>query len=223
MLVRIVTHMRFAVCLLFASLVCAAPEAVAPTTPAGRVLATWLEAFNSGERPRVEAYLAQYEPDRASTIDSLMSFRDRTGGFTLIRIEKSEPLHLEATVKEREGDNFGRLELEVTDAAPTKVKAFNLHVVPPPGDQPTVQRLSLEEAVKDLDTRATDLSAKDKFSGAALVARAGRIVFQKAYGLADREKHIPNTLDTKLPHRLHEQDVHRNGDFTTCGRREDRS
>jgi CubicO group peptidase (beta-lactamase class C family) len=41
-------------------------------------------------------------------------------------------------------------------------------------------------------------SAADRFSGAALVAKDGKTVFSEAYGLADREKKIPNTLETKF-------------------------
>lgn len=190
--------MRFAACLCLASFVWAAPDAVIPSTPAGTVLSAWLEAFNSGDRARVESYLAKYEPDHTSAADSLLNFRERTGGFTLIRIQKSESLHLEGLVKERDGSNFAVLELDVTSAEVPKVKAFGLNVVPRPADQPAVQRLSFDEAVKDVNTQATELAAKDKFSGDVLIARSGRIVFQKAYGLADREKHIANTLDTRF-------------------------
>ncbi len=38
----------------------------------------------------------------------------------------------------------------------------------------------------------------DKFSGAVLVALNGKPVFQEAYGMANREKQIPNNLDTKF-------------------------
>ena len=76
-------------------------QVTVPTTPAGTVLSAWLDAFNSGDRARLTDYLAKYEPDHKAAVDSLMNFRDQTGGFTLIRIEKSGPLHLEALVKER--------------------------------------------------------------------------------------------------------------------------
>src|ERR1700733_14514364 len=98
--------MRLAACVCLALTVWAAPDPAIPTTPAGAVLAAWLDAFNSGDRARLTDYLAKYEPDHKDAADSLLNFRDRTGGFSLIRIEKSEPLHLEALVKEREGDNF---------------------------------------------------------------------------------------------------------------------
>jgi CubicO group peptidase (beta-lactamase class C family) len=41
------------------------------------------------------------------------------------------------------------------------------------------------------------VSSRD-FSGAVLVARDGRVLFQKAYGLANREHEVPNKLNTKF-------------------------
>jgi hypothetical protein len=134
--------MRFAACLCLALSAWAVPGHPIPSTPAGNVLTAWLEAFNSGDRARFKSYLAKYEPDHQSAVDGLMDFRDQTGGFTLIRIEKSEPLHLEALVKEREGSNFSRLTLDVTSASSPVVKGMELRVVPRPRDQPAVRMAS---------------------------------------------------------------------------------
>lgn len=41
-------------------------------------------------------------------------------------------------------------------------------------------------------------SAADDFSGTVLVAREGRILYQRAFGLANREWEIPNDLDTRF-------------------------
>ena len=38
----------------------------------------------------------------------------------------------------------------------------------------------------------------DRFSGTILVARHGVPIFRKAYGFANREWSIPNTLETKF-------------------------
>lgn len=190
--------MRFAACLYLALSAWAAPGSPIPSTPAGSVLSAWLDAFNSGDRGRLTSYLAKYEPDHQAALDGLMNFRDQTGGFTLIGIEKSEPLHVEALVKEREGSNFARLTLDVSSDPYPVVKGLGLRVVPRPPDQAAVARLSLDEAVESLDSKAVELVSKDKFSGDVLVARSGKVAFQKAYGLADRDKRIPNTVDTRF-------------------------
>jgi CubicO group peptidase (beta-lactamase class C family) len=40
--------------------------------------------------------------------------------------------------------------------------------------------------------------ANQQFMGTVLVAAKGEVVFAKGYGLADVEKNIPNTPDTKF-------------------------
>lgn len=45
------------------------------------------------------------------------------------------------------------------------------------------------------DGLLTAYTEQKKFSGAVLIAKEGRIVFQKAYGMADRAKGQPNTLE----------------------------
>ena len=83
-----------------------------PETPAGRTFKAWLEAFNSGDRSLLDAYIHKYDPTKS--LDNEMQFRGMTGGFDLLQIVKSEPLHLEFLVDGR-GDEttaFGRLEVE---------------------------------------------------------------------------------------------------------------
>ena len=41
-------------------------------------------------------------------------------------------------------------------------------------------------------------TASDHFAGAVLIAHNGKPVFAEAYGLADREHNIPNTLKTRF-------------------------
>ena len=52
--------------------------------------------------------------------------------------------------------------------------------------------------VSALRAKLTTDVAAGQFSGAVLVTRNGKTVFEGAYGLADREKNVPNTLETKF-------------------------
>jgi D-alanyl-D-alanine carboxypeptidase len=42
------------------------------------------------------------------------------------------------------------------------------------------------------------MATTGQFSGAVLIAKNGKVLFSRAYGLADRERRIPNTLDTRF-------------------------
>ncbi|HKV11348.1 MAG TPA: serine hydrolase domain-containing protein, partial [Thermoanaerobaculia bacterium] len=60
------------------------------------------------------------------------------------------------------------------------------------GEAPSPKRAA------DLDAYLDDLTRKDEFSGVVLLARGSETLFSKAYGLADRERNIPNRIDTKF-------------------------
>jgi hypothetical protein len=115
--------------ILFACLAAPWPQATIPEGPAGRTLKAWLEAFNSGDQAQMEAYCHKYDPKGSA--DRMMSFRNMTGGFELLQILKSERLHLEFLVKERNSDTKALGSLEVKDSDPAEVIAFGLRAIPP--------------------------------------------------------------------------------------------
>src|SRR6266852_7169457 len=107
----------------------AAAQPVIPETPAGRTFKAWFEAFNSGDRAQLDAYFHKYDPSKS--LDNEMQFRGMTGGFDLLQIVKSEPLHLEFLVKERGGETTAFGKLEVKDGDPAQVTSFGLRAIPP--------------------------------------------------------------------------------------------
>jgi len=61
-----------------------------------------------------------------------------------------------------------------------------------------IDQLSVYDFVRELDAYLTTNTEKDIFSGVVLVAREGKPIFNKAYGMADREQSVPNQVDTKF-------------------------
>jgi hypothetical protein len=100
-----------------------------PDTPAGHALQAWLDAFNSGDRGRIQAYLERYEPKKA--IDATMAFRAQTGGFELTDIDKSEPLRIEFRVKEKNRGLAAVGRIEMDTAEPPVVASFSVRAIPP--------------------------------------------------------------------------------------------
>jgi D-alanyl-D-alanine carboxypeptidase len=172
-----------------------------PDTPAGRQLSGWLSAFNAG----TEAALKQFaDRNVAPGADGLlqvsprvMEFRQRTGGFDFRRTDSSTRTRLAALVQERESDQIARVVIEVEPALPNRITSLSLDAVARPADL-AVARLSEPALVSALRTKLATESAAGRFSGAVIVAHNGRALFEGAYGLADREKHLANTLDTRF-------------------------
>ena len=131
-------------------------SATIPATPAGTVLHAWLDAFNSADAGRFAAYARQYDP----TFDPKgeMTFRDRTGGFQLLTIERSEPRRVEFIAKERAGETTAYGLMTVSDTGPLRVSDFRLGALGPNVsaadlhvDAATRQRV-IDGAIADLDS-----------------------------------------------------------------------
>lgn len=102
---------------------------VLPDTPAGKTLAAWLDAFNSGDQARLEAFVAQHKFPR--TAGEMMMFRNQTGGFELVAIEKTEPLALTFVVKEKTGTTKAVGWIKVKAGEPAEITFFDVLAIPP--------------------------------------------------------------------------------------------
>src|SRR5829696_1756254 len=172
------------------------PQPSLPRTPAGRVLATWLAALNSGDVAALQAFDATHRPD-APAVSVTQRLRANTGGFTLLRIERSMPTSITALLEERDGRTLARLELEVTDAANPVVVSSTLQRVPRTADIP-LSRLSEADTISALTAKLNEQLNGEQFSGAVLIGHRERIVFEKAVGFADRGSRTPNTPTTRF-------------------------
>jgi hypothetical protein len=108
---------------------CGQAQVTGPDTPAGHRLQAWLDAFNSGDRARIETYVKTV--DQSQSVDGMISFRSQTGGFDLLSIESSELLHIRFRVKEKSGQITALGNLLVKDGQPPTVGTFGLRALPP--------------------------------------------------------------------------------------------
>jgi retinol-binding protein 3 len=129
-----------------------AKQPVIPDTLAGKTLRAWLDAFNSGDEPRMKAFSEQHK------VPFDPGFRKQTGGFDLVSIDKSDPLELRFVVKERATPTTaaGRLKLKATQ--PTEIEELLLLAIPP-GKTAADMDVKLDAAVRTrvIDAVATKL------------------------------------------------------------------
>lgn len=59
-------------------------------------------------------------------------------------------------------------------------------------------RMTEAEVISSLDKYMEDTVKADEFSGAVLLAKNGKPIFQKGYGFASKEFNVPNRIDTKF-------------------------
>lgn len=173
-------------------------QTVVPDTPAGKAFQGWLTAFNSGDAAAYRAFVEKNWPSGVKLADRIADFRAVTGGFDLRQVEASStPTKLLALVQERKSDQFARLTLEMDAAAPNQIATLGIRAIPRPAEF-ALPHLSVGDLVAAVREKLQKDAAADSFAGAVLIARDGKPVFAQAYGLADRERKIANTLQTRF-------------------------
>jgi hypothetical protein len=70
-----------------------------PDTPAGHALGAWLDAFNSGDRARIESFEKAHAP--WLTLDAEMGLRAHNGGYDLLSIDQNDKLWIVFRTRER--------------------------------------------------------------------------------------------------------------------------
>jgi CubicO group peptidase (beta-lactamase class C family) len=168
-----------------------------PDTPAAHQCAAWLQAFNGSDREAFRTFVKKNYPLVADHVDQEWQFHEMTGGFALKKIEESTPTKFVALVQERASDQFGRLSVEVDGAEPHVITQLNIRAIPRPADF-ALPHLAENELIVALRKELEQDAATDHFTGAVLLAKNGKPIFSEAYGLADRERKVANSLTTRF-------------------------
>jgi CubicO group peptidase (beta-lactamase class C family) len=163
--------------------------------PSYQQFAAWLEAFNASDRDRFERYLRENAPDRLARLDAELGFREMVGGFDLRKVEHVTATTLRGIVEERASDNMGRFELEVKPDAPHQIVKLDIRLIPRP-EEFAIPRLTEAEVIAQLEALVDAKAKVGHFSGSVLLAKNADVLVSEARGHANREKELPNTLDT---------------------------
>ncbi len=166
-----------------------------PDTSVAKQFEGWLTAFNSGDATKIGEFLSKEWPGLPGGLQRTMETRQRTGALEIEKVLNSTPTNLTVLLKARDSETYIQAAIEVDAAPPYYIRRMLLVPAEPPSDR-APKRLTKSELVKALRARLESDSAAGRFSGAVLVAQHGTPIFQAAYGLADRARKIPNTLNT---------------------------
>lgn len=119
------------------------PAPSIPNTPPGHALASWLDAFNSGDRARIESF------DESHliwwTLDQWMALRARTGGYKLLRITESGHLWITFRAQEKVGPSQFIGSLVVRSSNPSFISEL---VIDPPDRPRTVDASERRRVIK---------------------------------------------------------------------------
>lgn len=168
-----------------------------PQTHAGRAFAGWLAAFNTGDQNRIRAFFAAAAPSRIDRAGNEAALSKSTGGMDVRQIIKSTDTSITVLLQERDSDEFLQMTLFMDPASPDRIERRTLAPAQRPAAFP-LPHLALNDLVKQIDARAHRDSNDDRFAGNVLVARDGKALFMKSYGLANRSSGTLNTAASKF-------------------------
>jgi len=168
-----------------------------PNSAAGHQCAAWLDSFNRGDTNAHREFLEKNFPSQVSKLEREMRFRQMTGGLDVKKVEESTPTKIVVLVQERESDQMGRLTMEVQSDTPHQIASIDIQAIPRPAEF-ALPYLSQSETVAAARKYIEKQVAADNFSGAVMITKDGKTVFAEAYGMANRESKVPNTLQTRF-------------------------
>jgi D-alanyl-D-alanine carboxypeptidase len=191
----------------------AAQQRTGPPPEIRALIDSVVAAVNGGSADAWEAFAqARFTPallqkqTREQRAEQYRGIADRFGTIALDGVRRQgpdAPLELNVTG----GKSSGVIVVDIDAGATPRIVSLTVEGaaapraepaaggVPPP---PIDRSLTSAEIDKRLDAYFTRLAADEVFSGVALVAKNGVPVFLKAFGMADRDRKIPNTIRTRF-------------------------
>ncbi|HEX7705011.1 MAG TPA: serine hydrolase domain-containing protein [Thermoanaerobaculia bacterium] len=184
--------------------------AMAQPSPAIRARIDSLVAAFNDSPEAFEAYaLAAYTPEALAKSDTARRARTHGivrkdfGRLSVGGVKRTSETSLEIGVEGSTGER-GAILVDVETAPPHRITSLAFRIGGPdeengPALPPVPIRASMpmEELSKKLDTYVAALASEGRFSGTLLVARDGKLVFERAWGLANRADEVANTPRTR--------------------------
>jgi D-alanyl-D-alanine carboxypeptidase len=113
-------------------------------------------------------------------------------------VERATATDAEITAYDPVADGWAHLVATVDPRPPHRIVRMVVVLGARPRDVPAPPKLQPAALVAATRAQLATWAQADRFSGAVLIARHGQPILTAAYGLADRESHIPNKVDTQF-------------------------
>lgn len=159
-----------------------------PSTTSGTRVADWLVAFNSGDDARLRRYLAENVAPaalrRRPIEERLGMARDMRAAFGTVELRKVVKAEAgSVTVVFATRDGFVQLSFECEPRPPHRLLRIYGEPTEDP-DLPPPAQVTEPDAVLAIERGVAEAVAADEFSGTVLVARDGKPLLLRAWGLA---------------------------------------
>lgn len=129
-------------------------------------------------------------------LERLRRLRSVFGDLSVQSVDASRGSEISAIVQAGRTEAWRRLTLFFDGGTPPRIARVGLAPVAAP-DAPT-RRLSDAEIVEQLKAYVERMAGRDVFSGTVMLAKGGTPLYQAAFGEANKDFGVRNTIDTKF-------------------------
>jgi D-alanyl-D-alanine carboxypeptidase len=181
-------------------------QPILPASEAGRHVSAYLKAFNSPDESAMREFFLNHTAKSALQqvpLEQRMSFfrqmKQRLGSLQLKQVIQTTPQLVSAVLQAKEGNTL-QFDFEFEPQAPHGLIGIRVEDMGGRRGEQVLRapRADDVELVKATEAYVDSLVKTDEFSGVLLLAKDGKPFFEKAYGYADRDRKIPNRIDTRF-------------------------
>ena len=197
-----------------AALLCACLSAVAlaqqsqpaasADTPATRRVAELVKIINTTDAAATKKFIEEnYGGEFAGLplsahLNFLAQMRDRTRGVEFRGIQEGSATEAVALLRAKLTGDWMALAVTVEPSAPHRITGIGTRPPKLPAGERAAKKLTDAERVRELEAYVQKLAEADVFSGAVLLAKDGKVLFERAYGEASKDFGVANRVDTKF-------------------------
>lgn len=177
-------------------------EQATRTYPGKKLVESYVAAFNSGEgamraffTENVSAASLEQRPVDAR-LEIYRRLRQNFSGLALESIKQITNASITALMHTTK-DEWILLTFELAPGPPLKLVSLRVEDTEAPGTE-SVPDMTEKEAISAIAQLLDEKNKIDEFSGNVLIAKDGKTIYKKAYGLASKEFGVRNRIDTKF-------------------------
>jgi CubicO group peptidase (beta-lactamase class C family) len=162
-----------------------------------------VRVINAGDRAGIRAFVDQrFVNDgpngvpAAERVNRFSRLASIFGTLTVRSVDVSRPNETSALVQSGRTEAWRRLTVFFDTGTPPRILRVGIAPASAP-DAPT-RRLTDAEVVEQLKNYVERMASRDVFSGTVLLAKAGKPLYRAAFGEANKDFGVRNTVDTKF-------------------------